>query len=73
MVENASMGDDICGEVVEIVDGAGEAREPMADLTQKTVAMAHLTQKMPSNPKTRPTCRSLEEGRDNGGRGFENQ
>ena len=29
MVENASTGKDICGKVVEIVDGAGGARGPV--------------------------------------------
>ena len=37
------------------------------------VATTHLTEKMPSNPKKKPNCSSLEEGNNNGGRGSERQ
>ena len=46
VVENASTGDDICGQEVGIIGGADGARGPWVK-----VATTHLTEKMPSNPK----------------------
>ena len=39
-------------------------------LVEQIVLTTHLTQKMPSNTKTRLNCSSLEEGSDNVGSGF---